>query len=547
MSFLRRNKDATANNAQATPVNPTTPAVASPKSKEKAGGGIKQWVIDSYNGLYKIVLEPSMPTKATVMLVIFGLVVGLLWAYAIQPVEFTGANPHRLNQDAQDQWIKMVAANFDRGFYAEEQAIDLLSRVDNPTQAIQRMLNDPGLSVPDREALQSIGFLAQGIGGTPTPVAPGFFGELLNGWLLPIILLVIIIPIFTLLWRLLIFPNLVAPLLQRARMAVNKDYRAQIQKQRDEIKIQQEQRRLASEMAKLSSVDEELGEPIMKRASIFQEGRSYDDSFEIELPLDKGGDFLGQCGSVVAEATSPDPVAVEVWLFDMLSQQNLKRIFITPEANNDPTTRRRVEQDVDNPATDIIVATPGSVATINSDKLRLQAKLITVESNPDGRFKSFQMQLQAWQKDGRAGAVPTGASGFAAPPPIPPAQPLPDYSDMTFDPPPMPPSAPSPQPPGFGTPAPSGIQPLQPPQGQPMSPPPMSPPQSPPPQSPPPQSPPMSPPQGGQFGQPPQPQYPPQQPPQGQPMSPPSMPYPPPMEEDDDDPFGNTGDFTPLR
>jgi hypothetical protein len=523
MSFLRRNKNATGDkdHTSPTPTQPTPAPAAQPsaqgdgdkKQEKSSGGGIRQWLIDSYNGLYKIVLEPSMPTRATVLLVIVGLVIGLLWAYAIQPTVFTGANPNRLNQAAQDQWIKMVAANYDRGFYADEQATNLLSRVDSPGVAIERMLSDSSLSAPDREALQSISTIAESIGGTATPQSGGFISELLGGWLVPIVLLVILIPILTLLWRLLIYPNIAAPIVQQIRMSLNKEYRDEIQKQRDEIRIQQQQRRLAEEMAKETTVDETLGTPIMKRASIYQEGRSYDDSFEIELPLDQGGDFLGQCGAVIAEAVDPDNVAIEVWLFDMLSQQNLKRIFVTPQGNSDPSVRSKLEGDVDNPATDIIVAQPGVVATINSDKLQLQAKMMAVESNDAGRFKSFQMQIQAWQKDGSSAGASAGMGNAGVmPPPIPPAQPPKDYSDITFDPPPAPPASqpplapppqqppmnqpPANQPPGYG-----GIQPL--------SPPPMT---------------------GG-----------------GMPSNPPQPPQqPPPMQPDDDDPFGGTGDFTPL-
>jgi len=560
MSFLRRNKkDATPDDAEAKTPPPATPDPAPDGGSEekKSGGGpiagIRQWLIDSYNGIYKIVLEPSMPKTSTVLMVIVGIVFGLLWGYVLNPTTFTGANPNRLNQPAQDQWIKMVAANYDRGFYADEQASSLLSRIDNPTAAIQRMLADGNLSAPDQEALQGIQQLATSVSGTATPQDPGFVSGLLGGWLVPIILMSILVPIAFLLWRILIFPNFGAALIQRVKMARDPEYKAQVEKQRAELKIAQENRRLVEQMNKAVTVDEELGEPVMKRASIFAKGRTYDDSFEIELPLDKGGDFLGQCGAVISEATDPDPVAVEVWLFDMQSQQNLKKVFVTQAGYADAAVKAKVDADVANPATDIIIAQPGSTATIDSDKIRLQANMMAVEVGADARYESFQMQVQAWQK-GASGtpAVPTTPAA-GAPPPIPPAKPLPSYDDIQFDPPPAMPSSSQPPaiPPAKPLPSyddiefdpppamPSSSQPSTPPSIQPLSsPPPASPPsfgQSSPPSfgqsSPPPTSPPS-------FGQPQQPLSP---PPPAPSQFPPSF-----GDEDDDDPFGGTGDFTPL-
>ena len=66
----------------------------------------------------------------------------------------------------------------------------------------------------------------------------------------------------------------------------------------------------------------------------------FDESYEIEL---ESGEFLGQSGTVLAEAVDPDPVAIEVWLFDMFSSVNIAKVFVTPQGNADPAIRSKVE------------------------------------------------------------------------------------------------------------------------------------------------------------------------------------------------------------
>jgi len=38
----------------------------------------RQYLIDSYNGLYKVVLQPSMPSRGTIILLVVGLLLGML-------------------------------------------------------------------------------------------------------------------------------------------------------------------------------------------------------------------------------------------------------------------------------------------------------------------------------------------------------------------------------------------------------------------------------------------------------------------------------------
>ena len=436
MSLFRRNKED--DKAQATPM-PQAPAAKNAADDDEAGGGIRQWLIDSYNGIYRILLQPNMPSWSTVFVLIIGMIIGMFWAYLVVPIQWAGGNPNRLNQSAQDQWIKMAAVGYDQqSFYDADQVRILLNQVSEPMASIERLLSTEQPGTADYNALVALRNSVAGaqVAGTPSPVAPTL-GEQAFQIVVPIIVIAFVFIVLTLLWRLLIHPNLIQPLQDRVRMARDAEYAQQRRQQQAALKTMQEQRRLGEELKSTAQEDAELGAPIMQSLSIFKRNVPYDDSKEIERKLASGGsDFLGQCGAVIAEAVDPDPVALEIWVFDMATQQDAKKVFITPQANNDSSIRGQIAADVDNPMTDIVVAQPGGTLLIDTNGLRLKATLATVDINPDGRFDNAQIQLQAWAKGSSTlpSVTPTPTTTAA---PIMPPQPA-QAAQPTYSQPPQP-------------------------------------------------------------------------------------------------------------
>ncbi|MGB7341523.1 MAG: hypothetical protein WBC91_21680 [Phototrophicaceae bacterium] len=504
----------------------TSPEQATPAQKppkDASGGGIGEWLKDTYNGLYVIVLKPRMPEGILYSMAIIGVLLGIIWAYVVAPADWTGGNPNRMNESSQRQWLLMTAVGTSAdNLYAPEQTVQLAQAIPNPRAQIEAMLADPNTSPNDRVALQTLlQQLPADIDATSAPqiTSGNLIVNILMAWILPIIVIIVLVVIITLLWRFFIYDMAVAPVLQRIAEARDPVMAAEAQRGRDEIKIQQEQRRLREELAKQGG-DTELGDPVMTQLAIYTPGRMFDESYEIELET---GEFLGQSGTVIAEAVAPDPIAVEVWLFDMFTSRNIAKVFVTPQGYADPAIRSRLEADVDNPATDIVVAEVGKPLTIDTDKLRLQAKFSTLEINPNGRFEKFNMEMRSWNKDSASGAAPVPPTPIAAPPagapdmsvyddiqfdPPPGAPSMATYDNIQFDPPPpMPSSSPA------GAPDMSAYDNIQ------FDPPPPMP---------------SRPSQGSSdFLSPP-------------PMTPLSPPPLRPSNDDDDDPFGGTGDFTPL-
>lgn len=552
MSFLGRKKPEDDNQPMIDPNTGLPPPYTPPdttggKVKDEPKGNIFQrigaYIVDSYNGLYKIVLEPSMPKRATVALIIFGMILGMISAYLIFPTEFTGASPRRMSDDAIEQWVKMSAVGFvpELG-YGEQDVLDVLQQLPNPQQVTARLLNAPENEVPKREKdallrVQAIpGF--NELTGTVAPEAD--LARSISEIVIPLIAVIIIVPIVVLVWRLLIYDNIVAPIVNQFRRARDPELRAAQDKAKKDLETLQEQKRIKDEMAKNVVADAQYGEPIMQNISIYTKGRNYDDSFAIELGPEQGNQFLGECGASIATKVGDEVQSVEFWCFDMATQETLTKIFAAPAAVNDPTLQAKLAPRVKNPAMDIVPTQPGTKLILETDALRVQGEVATISYNnaggtPNSGIENMQIKILSWQKQGSPAGIPTGG-----PPPIPPPQPLPDYSNMQFDPPPQMPAS-SPPPPAGGRPM-DDYADIQ------FDPPPQMPASSPPPAG----GRPMDDYADIQFDPPPQmPSNNPLQPPPLQmppndftPLSPPPLQMPPSDEEDD--PFGGTGDFTPL-
>lgn len=442
----------------------------------------RQYLIDSYNGLYKIVIEPYMPTKLTVILLVVGLVIGLLWGYSLRPVSYYDGSPYQLSQGDRDQWIKLVASSYYSQMYDAETAKSLLVRVERPAEAIDRLL--PNVVGVEQQALQQLRPLAEEVGvGREAPRPGSFIGSILD-WLLPALLIVVLTPIAVVVWRLLIYPNIFAPLIDRLRPKSQEELL-----KRKELEEEKKVRLMQIEAQKnlVVQVDEQLGQPLMQKLSIYTKGRVFDDSFAIE---DKDENFLGECGAAKAKTLGDNELAgVEIWLFDKEDFANTwTKAFLSEYVYNDPAARAEVENKVDNPATDLVMVREGAKLVLDTDALRVQATVKSVSYSatpglpPNSVFENLQIEIAAWYKVGKGvpSAAPAPVPAAYAPPPMSPPPP-------TFTPQTMPTAAP---PPTYAPPPPSQSSPTI----RPLSPPPFQ-----------------------------------AQPPQ------------------DDDPFGGTGDFTPIN
>lgn len=452
--------------------------------------GLRQWLIDTYNGLYVIVLKPHMPTVVAVAAVVFAMLLGMVWGYAIAPTIYYDGSPYQMNQAARDQWIQMVAASYQGGFYSDEDIRILLNEVENPAGNIERLINETTGRV--QEALINLRPLvinADGtpsIAGKPAPRPGGIGGDIFNV-IIAIIVTIILALIVSPIWRLLIKGNIVMPIYDKLRPKSAEELE-QRKKQAAELALIRETRKREEAMREETKKEvsgNPYGAPVIQKLSIYTKGRQYDDSFAIE---DADNNFYGECGATIAKTLNGSLAAVEVWLFDKENfTSTLTKVLITPGASSDPATRAEIEDRVDNPATDVTLIQPGQAVNVETNLILVRAKVIDTNFTAGGEvtLDGLTLQVEAWYKPfATGGAVPTPAATPVQMPPPPPAAPVSTYT------PPMP-AAPG-QPPA---------QTYTPPMPTPTN---------------------VAPP-------------------------PPPLPPAPPRPAYDDDPFGGTGDFTPIN
>jgi hypothetical protein len=443
---------------------------------------------DSYNGIYVVLLKPYMPRPTTVLVLILGVLVGLAWAYAVSPTIYYDADPSTLHQSWQDEWVKLLAdRNATANADVSANIVDLLSRVDHPLSIVDRLINTPGEEA-NVGKLQAIRPLAEAAESRAVQAPqPSLIASIVPFIVAPIILVVVGV-IVALLWGMFIKPNVYDTLMKRLR---GEKVSEEVIAMRQQVQAS----RQAMETQKTDFAATSYGPPLMQRMSTYILGHGqYDDSFSIE---DENERFLGESGAGISETIGvgepQKAAAIEVWLFDKDDfVRTITKVFASEHAFNDPALRAKLE-----PKGDLVLAQPGATVTLETASLRLQARVVELEYGtgplpPRSYFQKLTIELAAWRKEaGAVAATGAGTAGAVAP-----------AAPSTFSPPPAtiaaPPRSPAPSTSGF-QPAPRPLAGTQPSPIRPPAPPPSAP------AAPPPRT-----------------------------------------TNTDDDPFGGTGDFTPI-
>src|SRR5689334_20517754 len=102
-----------------------------------------KWLRDTYNGVYVILLKPYMPKPKTIIMLLVGFLIGLIWAYAIAPTIYYNADPNTLHQSWQDEWVKLLAQRYAANPNTGQDMPGLLAQVDDPAGIVARLENDP--------------------------------------------------------------------------------------------------------------------------------------------------------------------------------------------------------------------------------------------------------------------------------------------------------------------------------------------------------------------------------------------------------------------
>ncbi|MEO8394613.1 MAG: hypothetical protein ABI700_16580 [Chloroflexota bacterium] len=375
---------------------------------------------DSYNGLFLVLLKPYMPKGKTLAVLVGGVLIGLFWAYAISPTIYYNADPRSLHQSWQDEWVKLLADRYAGAVNTDISGniTDLLKRVDDPLGVVDRLIATPGEEA-NQAKLSAIRPLAEA--AEPDAVAapsPNAIGQILPYIVAPIVVLVVGV-IVAILWGMFIYPNLIEPLVKRGQKASPEVLQAR-QARADTAKLMESKK---TDFTASSN----LGPPLMQKMSTYTPGYgTYDESYTIE---DEQERFLGECGALISETVGTgDPAkaaAIEVWLFDKDDfVRTVTKVFVSEYAYNDPAMRSKLEA-----KGDLVMAQPGAVVTMETNTLRLQARIVDMQYGtgplpPNSYFDKMTIELAAWRKDPAAVGAPAPSVPIpqmnVSPAPIPP-------------------------------------------------------------------------------------------------------------------------------
>ncbi len=456
---------------------------------------------DTLIGLWPVI-KTYVPKTGLIIAVVVAFLIGLIWSYLVDPLTYYDGDLRTLGQSWQDEWVRSIASEYqlaaDGAVITPEfrqNLVTKLSWIDNPVEVVNRL------------GLMQIADLANEaqVLAPPTPVQPSILATI-RPWLLGPIVIAVGFVIGSLLYGFYINPMVVEPIRKRIRGSQGTDA-AGAAKIADIKAARVMAAKLSSDEA--AAPTSNLGPPVVRHVSIYQPGRAYDDSFSIE-DAKKDDEFLGECGAVISEtigAGQPEKVtAIEAWLFDKEDfVRTLTGVFASEHAYNDPAIRAKLAE-----KGEVVVAKPGAILKLETNTLTLQVRIVDMTYGtgplpPNSYFDKLTMELQAWRRSG----APVGVTQPAMPVPAMPATNYaPPPTAPVYAPQPAPTFAPPPAAPATFTPPPaqSMPSPFAPQQRPAASPPPAT--------------------YGGGLT----------------PLKPPPLQSP----RQDDDPFGGSGDFTPV-
>lgn len=335
----------------------------------------------------KILEYLKKPLVAAVLAGVIGLIVGLAWAWGVQPVVWKNVPPVQLGATYQEQYLRMAIDSYQvkpDDSVAAQRFKDLGSAGPGILDTIK---NNPGVQDPNTILKFSDLVLGAGpITATPTPV--GTTTPPKSGSLTFVIIFGAVVA-FALV-GFVIFRYLIPLLRNTGSSSPTAATRA---------------RDITSQTAMTDYAAKGEEPPIAQFVTTYVLGDDlFDDSFSIDSP---SGEFLGECGIGISETIGvgePKKVqAFEVWLFDKNDIQTVTKVMMSPHAFNDTATFQRLQA-----KGEPFMVERGKQVVLETAALQLVATVSDMEYGQgalpeDSYFDRLTLEIAVWPK-----AVPQG-------------------------------------------------------------------------------------------------------------------------------------------
>ncbi len=318
-----------------------------------------------------------------IALFIGGLLLGLLIAWVVVPVQFVDATPSSLRADLQEDYLRM--------------AIDSFRLNSNPDLAVQRWQNlgsgaqsaynsiQANPKEADPSVIKAYGDLITSVlsAGAEQPAADDANGSssLIRTAVIGIGIVLILGVVATV--GLYIF-------------------RLLGDRSRGEGTAVMQSSEISRNAEKTNFENLGLAPPITQTMTTYVLGDDlYDESFSIDT---QGGEFMGEYGVGVSEAIGiGDPkkvTALEIWLFDKNDIKTATKVLMSRHAFGDPAIRSRLE-----PKGELVVVERHGQILLETATLQLLATVVALEYGkgplpPESYFERITLELAIWPRQG---------------------------------------------------------------------------------------------------------------------------------------------------
>lgn len=312
-------------------------------------------------------------------LFVAGLLLGLLWAYQISPVEFINATPSYLRADLQEDYLRMAIDSF-RVNNSPDLAVQRWNNLGvGAQQAYLNIQQNPGTQDP--AVIKQFGDLITSILATnpPQPETPSGSSSLMNTALIGIAII------------------LVLGVLAAGGMYL---FRLFGRRGSGEVTTAMQAVEISRSAAKTNFSDLGLAPPITQTMTTYLLGDDlYDESFSIDTGA---GEFMGEYGVGVSEIIGVgDPkkvAALEIWLFDKNDIKTATKVLMSQHAFSDLGIRSRLE-----PKGELVQVEPQAQILLETATLQLLATVVDLEYGkgplPDNSyFERITLELAIWPK-----------------------------------------------------------------------------------------------------------------------------------------------------
>jgi hypothetical protein len=318
--------------------------------------------------------------------VVLGILLGVLYAWVIQPVEWVDGTPADLREDLRVDYLRMVidsyASNLDADLAIERygklrdfgtETLDMVGETpaEVDPSAIQKFQALLAVEEPTGEVEEEEAEAASPSGSTASRLILPVCGATLGlGALLAIALLI------------------------RKRLEGK-------QEEFEDVFSAPDRESPVEAYEAAEPIDLPSEQPLATFRTTFTIGDDlYDDSFSIESPA--SGDFLGECGVGIAEAIGvgePKKVsAFEVWLFDKNDIQTVTKILLSGYSYKDEESLSRLSA-----KGDPFLAESGEVVELETASLRVEARIVDMNYGSgalpqESFFERMTIELKAIAK-----------------------------------------------------------------------------------------------------------------------------------------------------